>query len=387
MLAICAEEFYNGDQVAKMTQYIHQLKEWPNFVFDTQHLTNRLATVRFNQGHLLGRMGALGFELRQEAELGVLTEDVVKSSSIEGETLDAEQVRSSIARRLGMDAGGLRAPDRNVEGVVTMMLDATQRYEQPLTAQRLWGWHASLFPTGWSGLRRIAVGQWRDDAEGPMQVVSGKQGQHVHFEAPAADKIHEEMTSFLDWFDGPGDTDWVVRAALAHLWFVTIHPFDDGNGRMARAIADMALARSEKSAQRFYSMSAQIQRERGEYYDAVEQAQKAVLDVTEWIDWFLACLDRAIEGARTDLAVVLKKARFWESINGQALNERQRRVLNRLVDGFEGKLTKSKWTKLTGCSEPTAFRDIQDLVDRGILVRNEEGGRSTNYSLVMPSED
>jgi Fic family protein len=370
-----------------MNQYIHNQTDWPNFRWSAERLAQRLAAVRFNQGRLIGRMASLGFKLRQEAELETLTEDVLKSSSIEGENLDAEQVRSSIARRLGMDIAGLKPVDRNVEGVVEMMLDATRQYEETLTAERLFGWHASLFPTGRSGMRRIIVGAWRDDAEGPMQVVSGPVGrEHPHFEAPAAVRIGQEMEVFLDWFNGNGATDWLMKAGIAHLWFVTIHPFEDGNGRIARAIADMALARSEKSAQRFYSMSAQIQRERNDYYDVLERTQKDTMDITLWMDWFLGCLDRALEGAESTLAAVLEKARFWENVGSASLNDRQRRVLNRLIDGFEGKLTTSKWAKLAKCSHPTALRDIQDLVERGILVRNDEGGRSTNYSLVMPKD-
>lgn len=368
-----------------MNQYIHSQTDWPNFRWSAEDLAQRLAAVRFNQGRLIGQMASLGFKLRQEAELETLTEEVVKSGNIEGENLDSEQVRSSIARRLGMDIAGLKPVDRNVDGVVEMMLDATQRYDQPLTGDRLFGWHSALFPTGRSGMRRIVVGAWRDDATGPMQVVSGRVGrEHVHFEAPAADRVGQEMAAFLGWFNSNDETDWLVRAAVAHLWFVTVHPFEDGNGRIARAIADMALARSERSAQRFYSMSAQIQRERNDYYDVLESTQKGTMDITPWMDWFLGCLDRAIEGAQTTLAAVLEKARFWESVGSTSLNDRQRRVLNRLIDGFEGKLTTSKWAKVAKCSQPTALRDIQDLVERGILIRNDEGGRSTNYSLVMP---
>ena len=370
-----------------MSPYMHNHPDWPRFYWNRESLAERLVVVRHEQGRLLGRMEALGFKLRQEAVFKTLTEDVLKSSEIEGEQLDAEQVRSSIARRLGMDIGGLKPVDRNVEGVVEMMLDATGRYEQPLTAERLFGWHASLFPTGRSGMRRIRVGAWRDDSSGPMRVVSGPVGrERVHFEAPAAGRLEREMQVFLDWFNEKTESDWVMKAGLAHLWFVTIHPFDDGNGRIARAIADMALARSEQSAQRFYSMSAQIRQEDATYYDILENTQKGEMDITPWMDWFLGCLGRAIDGAQAILAAVLSKARFWEIFADFPLNERQRLVLNRLLGGFEGKLTTSKWAKLAKCSHDTALRDISALVERGILVRNPEGGRSTSYGLASVPE-
>jgi Fic family protein len=327
-------------------------------------------------------MEALGFSVREEAVLGTLTDDVLKSSDIEGEKLDADQVRSSVARRLGMDIGGLKPPDRHVEGVVEMMLDATQRYEEPLTRERLFGWHASLFPTGRSGMHPIRIAGWRDDSVAPMQVVSGPVGrERVHFEAPAAGRLEEEMRRFLDWFNGDSTTEPVLKAAQAHLWFVTIHPFDDGNGRIARAIADMTLARSEGSSQRFYSMSAQIREERGEYYRILEQTQQGSLDITPWVEWFLGCLTRAIEGAGTALSGAIGRARYWEKLRDVSLNERQRLVINMLLEGFEGKLTTSKWAALTKSSPDTALRDIQQLIDRGVLVRNPEGGRSTSYSL------
>lgn len=327
-------------------------------------------------------MEALGFILRQEAVLETLTSDVLKSSEIEGERLDVEQVRSSIARRLGMDIVGLKPADRNVDGIVEMMLDATRRYDRRLTPARLFGWHAALFPTGRSGLRKIKVGGWRDDRTGPMEVVSGPIGrERVHFEAPKASRLNREMRAFMKWFNAKAKMDLVLKAGLAHLWFVTIHPFDDGNGRIARAIADMALARSESSPQRFYSMSAQIRQERAAYYNILERTQKGAMDVTRWMEWFVGCLGRAIDGAQTTLSGVLAKARFWEGIADVAINERQRQVLNRLLDGFEGKLTTSKYAKLTKSSQDTALRDILPLVERGILVRNPEGGRSTSYAL------
>lgn len=320
--------------------------------------------------------------MREEAVLHALTEDVLKSSEIEGEVLDREQVRSSIARRLGMDIGGLIEADRNVEGVVEMMLDATQNYTQPLTAERLYGWHAALFPTGRSGMSRITVGAWRGVEGGPMQVVSGPIGrEHVHYEAPASERMDEEMARFLDWFE-TAMPDPVVKAGVAHLWFVTIHPFDDGNGRIARAIADLALARAAGTAQRFYSMSAQIRIERKTYYDMLEMTQKGGLDITPWLLWFIGCLDRAFDGAETILANVMRKARFWDSMARQSLNDRQRKVVNRLLDGFEGKLTNAKWAAITKASSDTALRDINDLVARGILERDAAGGRSTSYSLV-----
>ncbi len=377
-------------EVRRMSQLIHDQADWPRFHWNREILAERLAAVRHDQGRLIGRMEALGFRLRQEAVLETLTEDVLKSSEIEGEKLDAEQVRSSIARRLGMDIGGLKTVDRSVEGVVETMLDATRHYDQALTADRLFTWHASLFPTGRSGMRPIRVGNWRDDTGGPMQVVSGPVGrERVHFEAPAAERLAPEMGAFLDWFNGNGETDWVVKAGLAHLWFVTIHPFDDGNGRIARAIADMALARSEKTSQRFYSMSAQIRQERAAYYEILERTQKGTMDITPWMDWFLGCLGRAIEGAQAALGAVLSKARFWEAVRDFPMNARQRLVLNRLLNGFEGKLTTSKWAKLAKCSPDTALRDILALVEGGILVRNPEGGRSTSYGLAkipQPSE-
>jgi Fic family protein len=369
-----------------MSTYIHQLAEWPKFSWDGGRLVAPLAATRHAQGRLIGQMEVLGFKVREEAVLRTITEDVLKSSEIEGETLDGDQVRSSVARRLGLDIGGSLTADRHVEGVVEMMLDATQHYGQPLTVDRLCAWHASLFPTGRSGMQRITVGTWRDDRTAPMQVVSGPVGrERVHFEAPAAARLDEEMRRFLEWFDTDATLEPVLKAALAHLWFVTIHPFDDGNGRMARAIADMSLARSEKSPQRFYSMSGQIREERSNYYGILERTQTGTLDVTDWIEWFLGCLARAIEGAQTALASVIDKARYWEALRALSLNERQRLVIDLLLEGFEGKLTTSKWAALTRSSNDTALRDIQQLVDRGVLMRNSAGGRSTSYSLVRIS--
>jgi Fic family protein len=362
--------------------YIHQLEGWPRFQWNGRVLTELLAAVRHRQGRLFGRMEALGFELRAQAVLQTLTEDVLKSSEIEGESLDRDQVRSSIARRLGMDIGALAPVDRDVEGVVEMMLDATQNYQEPLTGERMFAWHAALFPSGRSAMTKIIVGAWRNEASGPMQVVSGPIGRaRVHYEAPMADRLAVEMTAFIDWFNGDEGLDPVLKAGIAHLWFVTIHPFDDGNGRIARAIGDMMLARSEESPQRFYSLSAQIRLERMDYYATLERTQKGDLDVTAWLQWFLACLDRAFNGAEDILAGVLRKARFWEAVARQPLNERQRQMVNRLLDGFVGKLTSSKWALMTKTSPDTALRDINDLLARGILVRDEAGGRSTSYSL------
>lgn len=366
-----------------MGAYIYQLPNWPEFHWNQNKLTQLLAEVRHRQGRLLGRMEGLGFDLQAEATLQTLTLDVLKSSEIEGELLDREQVRSSIARRLGMDIAGLVPADRHVEGVVEMMLDATQNYTGELTDERLFGWHAALFPTGRSGMHKIVVGAWRNNTkDDPMQVVSGPMGkERVHYEAPGADVLDREMKRFCDWFNKECSIDPVVKAAVAHLWFVTIHPFDDGNGRMARAIADMQLARADGTPQRFYSMSAQIRKERAAYYTVLEETQKGSLDITRWLEWFLGCLDRAIAATDETLAGVLKKARFWDRHAESSLNHRQVLLLNKLLNGFEGKLTSSKWAKIAKCSQDTALRDIQNLVDRNILVKESSGGRSTSYIL------
>lgn len=362
-------------------KYIHELKIWPKFTWDEARLAEELVTVRHQQGRLIGRMESLGFKLRAEAVLQCLTEEVLKSSEIEGEKLNREQVRSSLARRLGMDAGGVKA-DRNVEGVVEMILDATQNFDKPMTAERLFGWHSALFPTGRSGMTKIRVGRWRDDKEGPMQVVSGPIGREkVHYQAPKAKIVAVEMQAFLTGFNSKKPIDAVVKSAVAHLWYLTIHPFEDGNGRIARAITDLQLARSEKTSQRFYSMSTQILQERKDYYDILESTQKGNLDITDWLEWFLGCLGRAFKGAEIILSSVLKKAEFWENHSGEAFNERQRKLLKFLFDGFEEKLTSSKWAKLGKCSQDTASRDIDDLVKREILSKNPGGGRSTSYSL------
>lgn len=363
--------------------YIWKKPDWPNLSWQDAIIAAPLAAVRHDQGRLIGRMEALGFKLREEAVLQTLTQDVVKTSEIEGEQLDVTQVRSSLARRLGIDIGALPPTDRNVEGIVEVMLDATKNYQDSLTAERLFAWHAALFPTGRSGMTRIRVGEWRDDSAGPMQVVSGPFGrEHVHFSAPPAKHVAAETDAFLAWFNAPPASDPVIKAALAHLWFVTIHPFEDGNGRIARAIADLALARSEKSPQRFYSMSAQIRAERNAYYDQLERTQKGGTDVTAWILWFLECLGRAIHGADGVLAAVIAKARFWERAGALALNERQIKALNRLLDGFEGKMTSSKWATIAKCSQDTANRDIAALLDLGLLSKGDGGGRSTHYEII-----
>lgn len=365
-----------------MLRYIWERARWPAMRFDAGRLAVPLAAVRHAQGRLLGRMESLGFKLRDEAWLQTLTQDVLKTSEIEGEHLDTEQVRSSIARRLGMDIGALAPVDRHVEGIVEVLLDATRNCARPLTAKRLHAWHGALFPTGRSGMAKIRVARWRDDGQGPMQVISGPVGrEQVHFRAPPAARLGEEISRFLTWFeDLDPELDGVIKAGLAHLWLVTIHPYDDGNGRIARAVGDMALARSEQTVRRFYSLSSRIQLERGDYYDILEQTQKGDLDVTEWLLWFLACLQRAIDMADETLSSVIRKARFWDRFAEARLNPRQVKVLNRLLDGFEGKLTTSKWAKLAKCSQDTAHRDILALIDLGALTA-AGAGRSTHYIL------
>jgi Fic family protein len=366
-----------------MPIYIHQRKGWPHFTWQEKKLLELLADVRHRQGKLIGLMQGLGFTLQAEATLQTLTLDVLKSSEIEGEILDADQVRSSIARRLGMDVAGLVPADRNVEGVVEMMLDATQNYKDALTEERIFGWHAALFPTGRNGMHKIVVGAWRDNTkEDPMQVVSGPIGREkVHYQAPDSELLPDEMKAFLKWFNTENALDPVLKAAIAHLWFVTLHPFDDGNGRIARAIADMQLARSDESNQRFYSMSAQIRKERNAYYNILEDTQKDTMDITQWLAWFLACLNRALEATGETLAMVFKKAKFWERNAKVQLNTRQRLMLNKLLDGFEGNLNNAKWAKIAKCSSDTALRDITDLLNKGILKKEEGGGRSTHYAL------
>ncbi len=365
--------------------YIWQASDWPSWHYDLAALAQSLADVSRAQGLLMGRLADVGMALRDQASLSALTEDVIKTSEIEGEQLNLESVRSSIARRLGVDIGALAPVDRHVEGVVEMVLDATANCNAGVTRDRLFGWHAALFPTGYSGLVRINVGGWRDDATGPMQVVSGPLGrQRVHFEAPPADRLQSETDRFINWANSASNEPPLIKAGLAHLWFVTLHPFDDGNGRIARAVGDLFLARADGSPQRFYSLSAQIQRERKAYYDILERTQKQSLDVTEWLAWFLETLRRAVDQAQHTLDAVLFKTRFWQrwAAPGSApLNERQVKLLNRLLDGFEGKLTSSKWAAIAKCSPDTALRDITDLLARGVLRKSDAGGRSTSYEL------
>jgi Fic family protein len=363
--------------------YIWQAGDWPDWRFDIAALAGPMAEASRAQGVLMGRLADVGMRLRDQASLAALTEDVLKTSEIEGERLSAASVRSSIARRLGVDIGALAPVDRHVEGVVAMVLDATASNRQPITRERLFGWHAALFPTGYAGLSRITVGAWRDDATGPMQVVSGPIGrQRVHFEAPPAPLLEAQMQRFIDWVNAPTPIPPLITAGLGHLWFVTLHPFDDGNGRIARAIGDLLLARADGSTQRFYSLSAQIQRERKAYYEILERTQKGSMDVTQWLMWFLDTLHRAVDQAQVTLDSVLVKARFWHQWADTPFNERQAKLLNKLLDGFDGKLTSSKWAAIAKCSSDTALRDINDLVARGMLRKAEGGGRSTSYELM-----
>lgn len=366
----------------RMKIYIYQQDDWPNFKWNSDEFIGLLSEARNLQGRLFGKMESLGFDLRNEAFLDTLTLDVLKSSEIEGELLNPDQVRSSIARKLGLEIAGLVESDRNVDGVVEMMLDATQNCFKPLTKERLFDWHAALFPTGRSGMSKITIADWRKDTSGPMQVVSGAIGKEkVHFQAPDSLRIDNEMNIFFNWFNNNFETDLVLKAAIAHLWFVTIHPFDDGNGRIARALTDMLLAQSDKSTQRFYSMSAQIRLERKQYYEILEKTQKGNLDITEWIKWFLNCLINSLKSTDIVLNRVLFKAEFWEKHSNTKINERQKKLLNKIFDGFDGKLTSSKWATIAKCSKDTAIRDINDLISKNILKKEEAGGRSTSYEL------
>ncbi len=362
--------------------FVYTLRGWPDLTWDSAALGYRLGQVRHRQGLLVGRLSALGVGLQSEAELDALTEEIVKSSAIEGQSLPPEAVRSSVARRLGIETAGVVNASREVEGVVDLMLDATQRFDEPLTDDRLFAWHAALFPTGRSGVHRVSVGQWRDDRDGPMQVVSGPMGkERVHYEAPPAHDVPREMARFLEWMRSADDTDPVLRAGLAHFWFVTIHPFEDGNGRIARAITELQLARSDHRRTRFYSMSGQIEAERGEYYQQLERAQRGGLDITPWMRWFLECLDRALLRAEETLERVLHKAWIWDRAHAHGVNDRQRAVLGRMLGYWQGNLTSSKYAKIAGCSPDTALRDILGLIDAGVLRRNEAGGRSASYRL------
>ncbi len=367
--------------------WIYDEKNWPNFIWDEKTLTSLLVEARHRQGRLLGKMEALGFPIRLEANLNILTTDVVTSSAIEGEKLDTEEVRSSIARRLGIFLHDDKPVGRDVEGIVEMMLDATQNFSQALTVERLFDWHAALFPTGRSGMHRITVGAWRPQKTGPMQVVSGPIGHEtVHFEAPIASRLDAEMTKFLSWFEIDLAHDPVLKAGIAQLWFVTIHPFEDGNGRIARAIADMALARADRTSSRFYSMSRQIEKERKAYYTQLERQQKGSLDITSWLSWFLNCFSNAIDNAEEKLSSVLFKAELWNLVNSAPVNERQRLIINRMLDNFKGHMTTSKYAKLAKCSSDTALRDMRELVNRHILIQNPGGGRSTSYRLITVEE-
>lgn len=367
--------------------WIHQHPKWPNFTWHHATLEPLLAAIRHQQGRLLGRIESLGFDLKQEATLQTLTQEVVTTSAIEGETINPAEVRSSLARRLGIETPGLVPASRYVDGMVEMMLDATQHFDQPLTATRLFRWHAALFPTGFSGLHRITVGDWRQDPGGPMQVVSGPLGrERVHFEAPETARVGAEMAAFLEWFDGETTTDPVLKAGIAHLWFVTIHPFDDGNGRIARAIADLALARADGIPQRFYAMSAQLEAERKDYYLQLERQQRSDVDLTDWLTWFLQCLGRTLDRAQTVLEAVLYKAQLWAHVNPKPVNARQRVVLNRMLEDFQGFMTSSKYAKIAKCSQDTAQRDIRELVAWRVLIPNPGKGRSTSYRLARLDE-
>lgn len=362
--------------------YIHQLRQWPHFIWQDEQFSALLSDVRYAQGRIAGRMEMLGFTAQEETSFRTLTQDVLKTSEIEGEILPLGEVRSSIARRLGIDIGGLIPTDRSVDGIVDMLLDATQQYDTPLSDERLFGWQTALFPAERSGSYTVQTGRWRSDDTGPMQVVSGPLGrERVHFEAPASGRLADEMVQFIDWFNGEQSLDPILKAAVAHLWFVTIHPFDDGNGRIARALTDMLLARAERSRFRYYSMSAQIRLERNAYYSLLERTQRGSLDITGWLIWFLDCLRRAQQQTEQQLTRVLAKAHFWSRFGSVPLNDRQRLLLNKLWDGFDGKLTSSKWAKIAKCSQDTAARDIQDLIQKGLLIKDEAGGRSTSYSL------
>lgn len=362
--------------------YIYNNPNWPNFEWNSEKLLPLLSLVRNRQGLLIGKMSLLGFDLRNEANLQILTQEIVKSTEIEGEILDKEQVRSSVARRLGLEISGLVNSERNVDGIVDLMLDAITNYDKELTKERLFSWHASLFPEGRSGMYNIKAGSWRDYSTGPMQVVSGALGKEkVHYQAPPAENLEKEMQQFIRWFNINQREDFVLKAAIAHLWFVTVHPFEDGNGRISRALSDMLLARSDEQTNRFYSMSTQIRKERNSYYEILEKTQKGAMDITNWLEWFLNCLLHSIENSEKLLEKIIFKHSFWIKHTGLTINDRQRKVLNLLMDDFEGALSTTKWAKIGKCSQDTALRDIQDLMEKGILMKSPQGGRSTNYEL------
>jgi len=367
----------------RFNNYIYEQSDWPRFKWSDSRLITLLPEVRNIQGMVIGKMRALGFELQNQANLEILTQDVLKSTEIEGEILNPEQVRSSIARRLGLDISGLVHSDRNVDGVVEMMLDATGNYDKPLTKERLFGWHNALFPTGFGGIYKIIIGSWRDDSTGPMQVVSGPMGkERVHYQAPAAELLDKQMGHFFKWINDKQQIDLIVKAAIAHLWFITLHPFEDGNGRIARAITDMILAQSDNQSTRFYSMSTQIRNERKQYYDILELAQKGGLDISDWLEWFLECLLNALKSSEILLGKVIFKHHFWIKNALRLENDRQKKILNMLLDGFDGKLTTTKWSRIGKCSQDTALRDIQDLMEKQILYKLPGGGRSTGYDLI-----
>lgn len=363
--------------------YIWQQTDWPDFTWDDAKLSYKLGRVRGLQGRLVGRMSALGFDLKNSAMLDALTADITKSSEIEGEILNVDQVRSSVARHLGIEIEGLPEADRYIDGVVQVMIDATQNYMQPLTAEHFFNWHAALFPTGRSGVYKITVADWRQGAE-PMQVISGAMGKEkIHYQAPDSDHVPYQMKLFLEWVNGNQKIDPVLKAAIAHLWFVTIHPFDDGNGRISRTITDLFLARADEMPHRFYSMSAEIRKQRKGYYEMLEKTQKGSLDITNWLEWFLDCLEAALLDTEKSISTILQKAAFWDKYRLVSMNERQIKMVNLFWDGFDGKLTSSKWAKITKCSPDTALRDIQDLITKGVFRKTDEGGRSTNYELVL----
>jgi Fic family protein len=368
-----------------MTTYIYQQPGWPRFRWNSDAIIQPLASARHMQGILTGKMEALGFRLKNEAILETLTTEVMKTSEIEGQILNLDQVRSSIARKLGIDIPGLVPSDRSVDGIVEVMLDATQNYEKPLTRERLFGWHSALFPYGWSGMYRIVTGRWRDDSTGPMQVVSGALGKEkVHYQAPPAGLVDKEMRAFITWFNRSTAVDMLLKSALAHLWFITIHPFEDGNGRIARALSEMLLARSDNSQMRFYSMSSQIKADRKKYYDILENTQRGTLDITRWLVWYFNCLGSALNSSEIILSKVLTKHRFLGKISSEVLNQRQILMINKLLDEFEGNLTTSKWARIARCSQDTALRDVQDLMNKKILRQNPAGGRSTSYVINFP---
>lgn len=386
IILLCEEKtLYLTHNLRKMAVYIYQLPHWPKFTWDQGILHPVLIEAWQKQSRLQGRMEALGFGLQAHANLQMLTLDVLKSSEIEGEHLDAEQVRSSVARKLGMDIAGLIPSDRNVDGVVDMMIDATQQFKQPLSEDRLFAWHNALFPTGMSGMFKIKTGTWRDNKEDdPMQVISGPLGrENVHFQAPSSNLLQTEMKQFINWFNEDLKMDALIKAAIAHFWFVTIHPFEDGNGRIARAISDLQLCRADQTSLRFYSMSAQIRKDRKAYYDILEQTQKGSMDITLWLTWFLECLNRSIISTSELLDLILRKAKFWEKHATTLFNHRQQFMLNKYMDGFEGKLNSSKWAKITKTSHDTALRDIQDLVEKNVLSKEAGGGRSTSYVVLF----